>query len=128
MGWGEDTLKALAAVRQGSGVVGKLSTVGFFAFGAMACAFIWMPKDFPQVYVSLAGIGIVALTFLIFVWLSQRFAANNPQLAGLESGDYVKWRELELQAAPGQTPALPTTNVEPPPLPSPQAPQEGNRS
>ena len=36
-----------------------------------------------------------------------------PQLAGLESSDYVRWREIEAQVTKGEAPIVPTANTEP---------------
>lgn len=113
MGWLEDTAKTIASVRQGSGVVGKLCTVGFFAFSAMGVGLYVMPRDNAALMqVQLYGVAIVGLVFLLFVLMCLIFAKVDPSGAGMESGDLMRvhLKRLEI-ATKDQGASVPVENV-----------------
>jgi hypothetical protein len=109
----EEVAKAIAAVKQGSGLVGKLSTVACFAFGAMGLGLYSMPGEPWKVGAMLVGIAMVAGVFLLFVSWMLKYAKENPLHASLESSDLVEMKKLEV-ASKDQGVVVPTANTEAP--------------
>jgi hypothetical protein len=106
--------------KQGTGVVGRLSTVAMVAFAAMGAGVYTMPGDWPK----LAGIAAIGAVFLIFLFRLISYAEKNPLHASLEGGELVQVQLKQWEiAAKGEVPAIPAANVPPPALP--EAPNEG---
>jgi len=97
--------------KQGTGVVGRLSTVARVAFAAMGAGVYTMPGDWPK----LVGVGLIGAVFLIFLFTLVWYAERNPLHASLEGGELVQvqLRQWEI-AAKGEAPAIPAANVAPP--------------
>ena len=108
--------------RQGTGVVGRLSTVAMVAFAAMGAGVYSMPGDWPK----LAGVLAIGVAFLVFLFRLISYAEKNPLHASLEGGELVtvQMKQWEI-AEKGAAPAIPSANVPPPPPPKPEAPNEG---
>ena len=109
----EDLAKALAAVKQGSGLVGKLSTVACFAFAALGLGLYSMPGEAWKAVAMLVGMAMVSGVFLLFVSWVLKYAKENPLHASLESGDLVEMKRLEV-ASKEQGMVVPTANTEAP--------------
>lgn len=97
--------------KQGTGIVGRLSTVAMVAFAAMGLGVYTMPGDWPK----LAGVIVIAATFLVFLFRLVQYAEANPLPASLEGGELVtvQLKQWEI-AEKGAAPAIPATNVPPP--------------
>jgi hypothetical protein len=97
--------------RQGTGIVGRLSTVAMVAFAAMGFGVYSMPGDWPK----LVGVAVIAATFLVFLFRLVRYAEANPLPASLEGGELVTVQLKQWEIAErGAAPAIPGTNVPPP--------------
>jgi hypothetical protein len=97
--------------KQGTGIVGRLSTVAMVAFAAMGFGVYTMPGDWPK----LAGVVVIAATFLVFLFRLVRYAEANPLPASLEGGELVTVQLKQWEIAErGAAPAIPATNVPPP--------------
>jgi hypothetical protein len=119
--WANQLLEKLAAAKEGSGVVGKLSKLGYFVFGATGIGLRNISGASPQVADRmLIAIGLVAGAYLLFAVGALVFAALNPLAANMVSADHVKALNRQLQqlqevARRGQQASAPTANVPAPP-------------
>jgi hypothetical protein len=109
----EDLAKALAGVKQGSGLVGKLCTAACFTFAALGVGLHSMSGEAGKTVVTLAGMGMVSGVFLNFIRLVLNYARENPLHASLESGDLVEMKKIEV-ASKDQGMVVPTASVETP--------------
>jgi hypothetical protein len=109
----EDLAKALAGVKQGSGLVGKLCTVACFAFAALGVGLYAMPGEAWRTVATLAGMAMVSGVFLSFIRVVLNYARENPLHASLESGDLVEMKKIEV-ASKEQGMVVPTASVETP--------------
>jgi hypothetical protein len=81
------------------------------AFAAMGFGVYTMPGDWPK----LAGVAVIAATFLVFRFRLVRYAETNPLPASLEGGELVTVQLKQWEIAErGAAPAIPGTNVPPP--------------
>jgi hypothetical protein len=116
-GVGEELAKAVAGIRQGSGVVGKLCTVGIFAFLALGTGLYAMPGEAAKMHVMLWAVGFVCGTLLLFVAMCLVYAHLNPQQASMESADLRALLMKQAEIAGTNQPAMlppPEANVAPP--------------
>ena len=97
--------------RQGTGIVGRLSTVACVAFAALGAGVYSMPGETTK----LGAIVVIAVAFLVFVFRMLKYAEDNPLHASLEGEELLQAQLKQWEmAARDQAPAVPTTNVEAP--------------
>jgi hypothetical protein len=116
-----DGAAKLAAVKQGSGVLGKLCTLGGITLAAMAVGVCAMAFSGGWVAAGIfVGLLVMPTMFLIFAKIALDYAERNPLAASMLSGDFatVRLKELEIAQKNG-APSVPTANVAAPQIGQP---------
>jgi hypothetical protein len=114
--------------KQGTGIVGRLSTVAMVMLVMMGLGIYGIDgtKELG-IWLKFVGVLLLAGTGLAFVYLLLRYAERQPLYASLEGGELVQAQLKQWEiAAKDSAPAMPTANVEapPPPEPKPEGPKE----
>ena len=86
--------------KQGTGIVGRLSTVAMVAFAAMGFGVYTMPGDWPK----LAGVVVIAATFLVFLFRLGRVDIRGfPRTRECDSRSQIEGGDLDSARTHGQT-------------------------